>query len=409
MKLTDTACKAAKPKERPYKLADGGGMYLEVMPHGSRLWRLKYRMHGKEKRLSLGAYPETTLAEARAQRDAARKLLKAGADPSQNRKDEKLQARQNADNTFRAVALEWHEHFKTRWTERYGVHLLRRMEMDLFPEIGSRPIGSITPPQLLDAMRKIESRGAHEIARRALQICGQVFRFAIVTGRAERDPAADLRGALKPATHSHYAALDSKDLPEFLQALERNDARLYPQTRHAVRLLMLTFVRTSELIQAKWDEFDLEHAEWVVPAARMKMRKPHIVPLSRQAVALLKAQKAETAHLNTDWLFPNAVRPKKSMSNNTILFALGRLGYRGKATGHGFRALAMSTIKEKLHYRHEVVDRQLAHAPKSKIDAAYDRAAFLDERKKMMQHWSDYLDVAASQGKVVAGQFGKAA
>ncbi len=212
---------------------------------------------------------------------------------------------------------------------------------------------------------------------------------------------------LKPAPKGHFAALDVKDLPEFIQALEKNDARLYPHTRRAIKLLMLTFVRTSELINARWDEFDLENAEWIIPAARMKMRKDHIVPLSRQTVAILKEQKEETGQWR--FVFPNQARPKKSMSNNTVLKALERMGYKGRMTGHGFRALAMSTIKEKLGYRHEVVDRQLVHAPRNKIDAAYDRAKFLDERKIMMQRWADYLDGMASQGKVVQGNFGRAA
>lgn len=402
MKLTDAACKNARPKEKAYKLSDGQGLYLLIKPNGKKYWRLKYRIHGKEKLHALGVYPENSLAKARADRDKARKLLQADIDPSLDRQERKRLGKLNADNTFETVAREWHEHSQNRWTNRYAQELLHRLESDIFSEIGKLPVATIKPRQILDALQKIERRGAHEIARRALQTCGQIFRYAVVTGRAESDPTRDLKGALKPFKKGHYAALDSKDLPEFLKVLGNNDARLYPQTLRALRLLMLTFVRTGELIQAKWDEFDLDAAEWNIPAERMKMRKPHIVPLSKQAIALLKEQKELTGQW--DWVFPNQVRPKKSMSNNTILMALRRMGYQGEMTGHGFRALAMSTIKEKLGYRHEVVDRQLAHAPRNKVDAAYDRAAFLDERRKMMQHWADYLTAVAAGQKVVPFQ-----
>jgi integrase len=236
-----------------------------------------------------------------------------------------------------------------------------------------------------------------------LRLCGQIYKYAIPNGLAERNPAADLSGALVPYKKSHYAALDVKDVPGFLHALERNDARLYQQTRNAMKMLMLTFTRTTELIESTWDEFNLEEAVWEIPAERMKMRKPHIVPLSRQVLEILKEQKEMAGKWK--WVFPSQVRPLNPMSNNTILFAIGRLGYKGIMTGHGFRALAMTTIKEKLGYRHEVVDRQLAHAHRSSVDAAYDRAQFLDERKKMMQEWSDYVDALASGGKVIVGDF----
>lgn len=389
MKLTDTACKNAKPKEKPYKLSDGGGMFLHVMPHGARLWRLKYRYFGKEKLISLGGYPQTSLQEARKARETAKALLKEGTDPSSARKEEKRQKLLSNDNTFESIAREWHEHTKARWTENYAKDLLHRLSTDVFPEIGYKPIRDITPPDILYAVRKIESRGAYEMARRALQTTGQVFRFAVATGRVASDPTRDLKGALKPFKKSHFAALEAKELPKFLDTLNKNEARLYPQTIRAVRLLMLTFVRTSELIGAKWDEFDFEAREWNIPPERMKMRNPHIVPLSSQVIEILNDQKELTGQW--DWVFPNQVRPKSHMSNNTVLMALRRMGYQGRMTGHGFRALAMSTIKEKLGYRHEVVDRQLAHAPRNKVDAAYDRAKFLDERKIMMQAWSDYV------------------
>ena len=407
MPLTELKCKSAKSQQKPYRITDGGGMYLEVMPNGSKYWRLKYRLMGKEKRLALGVYDTVSLAEAREGRDTAKKLIKAGEDPCFAKKEDRRERVLRAEHTFETVAREWHENKKAKWSPRYAANILDRMETDVFPYVGSRPIAEIAPLELLETIKRIEKRGANEVARRALQLSGQVFKYAIATARAVRNPAPDLTGALTAYKKTHYAALEAKDLPEFLDKLERNDARLYQQTRNAVRLLMMTFTRTTELIHAKWGEFDIENARWEIPAERMKMRKPHIVPLSKQALAILKEQKELSG--KWEWVFPNSVRPIKPMSNNTILFAIGRLGYKGKMTGHGFRALAMSTIKENLGYRHEVVDRQLAHAHRNEVDAAYDRAQFLTERKKMMQEWSDYLDAVASGGKVVVGNFKKKA
>ncbi len=391
MKLSDKACKAAKSKETTYKLFDGGGLFLEVMPNGSKLWRLKYRYLGKEKRISLGAYPVISLADARDGRDKAKKQLLQGQDPSGAKKEKQREAIRNAGNTFKAIALEWHEKQQGRWTPTHAKNVMRRMDVDIFPYIGKRPIADIDAPELLDVLRRIEARGALDVTARVKQISGQVFRYGIATGRCQRDPSADLKGALKTGKTTSYACLDIKEMPEFLEKLERNDARLFPTTRRAIKILMFTFVRTGELIYSTWDEFDLDSATWEIPGWRMKMRCPHIVPLSSQVISLLKEQKRETEHLNTPWVFPSQVRPKDSISNNTILFAIGRMGYKKRMTGHGFRALAMSNIKEKLGYRHEVVDRQLAHAHRNKIDRAYDRAQFLDDRRKMMQEWADYI------------------
>jgi integrase len=400
MTLTDTHCKTAKPKEKAYKLSDGGGLYLEVMPHGSKLWRLKYRYLGKENRISLGSYPEVSLKEARDKRDSAKKKLTEGVDLAHHKKKEKQLIVLNAAKTFELVAREWHEHSKERWTPTYANDLLHRLEMDIFPEIGRRPIRDITPAEILSVIRKIEDRGASEIARRSMQTCGQIFRYAVGTSRIESDPTRDLKGLLKPFKRSHFASLEINELPNFIGILNRNEARLYAQTIRAIKLLMLTFVRTSELIGATWNEINLEQAIWEIPAERMKMRKPHIVPLSKQVIELLQEQKELTGKWK--WVFPNLVRPSDHMSNNTVLMALKRMGYGKKMTGHGFRALAMSTIKEKLGYRHEVVDRQLAHAPRNKVDRAYDRAQFLEERKVMMQKWADYIDtLAVSGGKVI--------
>jgi integrase len=392
MALTNITCNTAKPKEKPYKLADGGGLYLLINPTGSKLWRMKYRFLNKEKLLSIGSYPLVTLAEAREERDKAKKLLINETDPMTAKKDRKRQAIHNSENTFAAVALEWHKKQKPNWSEKHATKLLRRFELDIFPAIGKRPIKDITAPELLEVLREIEKRGAYDTVTRVRQICGQIFRYGIATGKCERDIAIDLKGATTVARTGHYASLDIKELPEFLETLDRNEARLFNAPRRAIKLLMLTLVRTSELIQATWDEIDFENAVWEIPAERMKMRKAHIVPLSKQVIELLEDQKAETANLNTDWIFPGQQSFRKHMSNNTVLKALERMGYKGRMTGHGFRALGMSAIKEKLGYRHEVVDRQLAHVHQSKIDRAYDRAQFLDDRTKMLQEWANYID-----------------
>lgn len=405
MPLTDAACKNAKPKDKPYKLADGGGLHLLVKPTGGRYWRMKYRHAGKEKLLSFGVYPEVSLSEARDKRDQARTHLAGEIDPAHAKRKEKQLDALNRQNTFEAIAREWHANKKASLTPGYAAEILHRLEVDIFPLIGDRPVAEIEAPDLLEALREIEKRGALELVRRNAQVCGQVFRYAIATGRAKRNPVPDLKDALKPVQHGHYAALEAKDLPDFLRALDRNDARLYALTRLGIRLMMLTFVRTGELIGARWSEFDLDAALWVIPAERMKMRKEHAVPLSRQSLEILL--ELQTVSGGRPLVFPNQAHPDKPMSNNTILFALGRMGYKGRMTGHGFRALAMSTIKEKLGYRHEVVDRQLAHAHKNKVDAAYDRAKFLEERIVMMQHWADYLDGVAG-GKVIAGNFKRA-
>lgn len=404
MPLTDKTCKNAKPTDRPYKLADGGGLYLEVVPSGGRYWRLKYRFGGKEKRLAFGVYPEVSLADARDRRDKARKMLAGEQDPGEVERERKRQSALNSSTTFEAVAREWHERNKAKWTTGYGADLLHRLETDVFPEIGNRPIADITPVQVLATLRKIEKRGAHEMARRTQQYCGQVFRYAVVTGRAERNPASDLRGALQPPKRKHFASIEPKELPAFVSALNQNDARLFVQTRLAIRLLMLTFVRTRELIEATWDEIDLDAAEWSIPAARMKMKRPHLVPLSRQSVEILRQLQALNG--SRDWVFASVAKPRQHMSNNTILKALERLGYKGRMTGHGFRALAMTTIKEKLRFPHEVVDRQLAHAPRNQVDAAYDRTKYLEDRRKMMQKWADFLEGLNHTGQVIPGKFG---
>jgi len=403
--LTTKQIDNAKPDQKLYRIFDGLGLYIEIHPNGSKYWRLKYQFLGKERRLAIGKYPEISLLEARERREEARKQLANKIDPSAVKVERRNAAFLNAATTFELVAREWHQNHKERWTPSYAKDILHRLEIDIFSQIGHMPVADIKPIQVLAALRHIEKRGAHEMAKRSLQYCGQIFRYAVITERAPRDVTTDLKGALKPFKHGHYNALEPDEIPEFMNKLQRNDARLYPQTCHAIKLILLTFVRTGELIQSRWEEFNFKTNEWIIPAERMKMRRPHIVPLAQQTIELLKEQQKLTG--NWEWVFANIAHPRKHMSNGTILKALERLGYKGRMTGHGFRALAMSTIKEKLGYRHEVVDRQLAHAPANKVDAAYDRAKFLDDRRIMMQDWADYLDKVAGRdgGKVIHVDF----
>lgn len=392
MPLTDTACKNAKPQAKPYKLADSAGLFLLVHSNGSRYWRLKYRLHGKEKLMALGVYPAVTLAEAREKRDIARKLLAAGADPMADKREKRRQARLNAANTFEAVAREWHENQLERWSKGHGENVLRRLEINVFSHIGARPIAEITPPELLEVLRRIEKRGALELVSSIKQNCGQVFRYGIQTGRCERDAAADLKGALKTRKAAHYRTIDAKEIPDFIDRLSQNDARLYARTRRAIWLSLLTFCRPGEIRQACWEEIDLDGAIWTIPGEKMKMRRDHIVPLSYQSIAILREQHEETGALKTSWVFPSQIRLSHCMSDGTVLRGIRRLGYGQKIVAHGFRALARTTIREKLGYDSEIIERQLAHKASGPLGEAYDRTQFLDERRKMMQHWADYID-----------------
>ena len=405
--LSSMQVKNAKPKEKVYKLFDGGGLHLTVYPHGGKLWHMKHRQaNGKENVISFGKYPDVSLEQARQCREEVKKQKASGIDPILAKKARKAAAEEVVSNTFEKVAREWHSNRLETWQPSTARDIINRLEKDIFPEIGALPISAITHRQLIDALRKIESRGAHEIAKRLKANCARIFSYAIQHGLLDRNIANDLTEVLKPVKKGHFAAITSEELPVFLKAMEKNAARLYMPTRIALHLMLLLFLRTSELIETPWSEIDLESGEWIIPWNRMKRGKlamnpdktDHHVCLSSQALGLLKELHGLTG--GGYWLFPNQRDPQKPMSNGAILMALRRMGYQNKMTGHGFRALAMSTIKEKLHYRHEVVDRQLAHAQKSKVDAAYDRAKFLDERKKMMQDWADYLGSFSVEGKV---------
>lgn len=392
-KLTDIAIKSAKLGKGIRKLSDGNGLVLLVYPNGSKYWAFRYRYLGKEKNLSLGIYPAVGLAEARRKLSDARNLLSSGQDPSEARKAVKRQAMISAVNDFEAVAREWIVAKSPAWTPRYTGFVAKRLEQDIFPKLGTRPIKEITAPELLSVVRLVEERGASELAHRILQCCGQIFMYGIATGRAERNPANDLKGALKTYVKKSFAHLKAIELPEFVKKLNTYDG--HPQTRLAVTLLMLTFVRTTELRGATWEEIDLDSGEWRIPAHRMKMRRDHIVPLSRQAVAAF----TELRRLNGQWkyVFPNPHKPLKHMSENAVLYALYRMGYHNRTTGHGFRHTASTILNESGLFSGDAIERQLAHVQGNKVRAAYNHAQYLPERRKMMQWWADYLDEAAKK------------
>ena len=395
MPLTDTVLRKAKPRTKPFKLYDGHGLFVLIHPSGGKWWRYKYRFAGKEKLLALGAYPEVSLSDARDRHARARKLLASGKDPSGAKQEAKRQTAASHQNTFEAIALEWHRGRLHQWSVGHAANLLRYWERDLFPDLGSRPISEIVPAELLAVLRKVENRGSQEVAHRLLQSCGQVFTYAVVTERATHNPAANLRGALKPVQRNNYAYLKANELPEFLVKLNAYNG--HPQTKLALRFLLLTFVRTGELRGAEWKEINFDKAEWRIPPERMKMRDPHIVPLSKQAVEVLR----EMHKLTGQWkhVFPNQHKPSGCMSENTILYSLYRMGYHSRATGHGFRSTA-STILNEHGFMPDVIERQLAHCERNQVRAAYNHAQYLPERRKMMQWWADYLDAVAN-GKMV--------
>jgi integrase len=390
MKLTNLACKNAKPSNKPFKISDGGGLYLEVFPNGRKHWRFKYRFNSKENRIAFGLYPEVTLENAREIAMNERKRIKSGIVPSLHRKEIKRTSSLQAAQTFELVAREWHIQRIPRWSASHAKTTLYRLQHDVFPVIGCVPIKQLKAPDVLACVREIEKRGAHEVAKRSLQICGQILRYAVQTGRIEHNFSYDLRGALIGHRTVSFASIKIDELPDLIKTIEHNKSRLFRQTVLAIKLMMLTFVRTSELINTKWEEVDIDNKMWIIPANRMKMRRDHIVPLSKQSISILHELKMFNSP--NGYIFPSIHKPRQPISNNTILKALDRLGYKGRMTGHGFRSLAMTAIKERLGYRHEVIDRQLAHAPTNKVDRAYDRAEFLDDRKRMMQEWADYVD-----------------
>lgn len=395
--LTPSGVRNAKPQATAYKLADGRGMYLLVKPNGSKWWRFDYRRPGTKKRntLSLGTYPDVSLKKARDRREEARQQIADGIDPGDQRKAETVAGAE----TFEAIAREWHAKHVPNWSPAHADRLMARLEKDVFPWIGHNPIGKLAAPDVLAVLRRVDARGARDTAHRVHQHCGQVFRYAVATGRASSDPTPALRGAIPPARATHHASItDPERIGELLRALDGYQGS--PVTRAALQLAPLVFVRPGELRRAEWAEVDLDKAEWRIPGEKMKMGSPHIVPLSSQAVAVLQDLAPLTGMGR--YLFPGLRTRSRPMSENTVNAALRRMGFdRDTMTGHGFRSMASTLLNEQGWHR-DAIERQLAHAERDAVRAAYNYAEHLPERRKMMQAWADYLDsLRESPGKVV--------
>lgn len=406
--LKSIQVKQAVPRDKPYKLADEKGLYLYITPKGQKYWRFNYRFAGKRKTLALGVFPETSLAEARAQHTEARKQIKNDIDPSDIRRAAKLSKTQSKENSFKAIGLEWFAKEKPHWSASHIKRVDSMLSKELFPHIGHRVIGDITTPDLLACLRRVEARGAIETAHRVKQVSGQVFRYAVATGRAERDPSPDLKGALKTPNKGHMAAItEPREVGLLLLMLD--DYQGTPEVATALKLAPLLFCRPGELRSMEWSEIKFEKHEWHIPSQKMKTKQDHIVPLCKQATETLESLLQLTGH--RQYVFPSARSPKRPMSDNAVLSALRRLGIpKEKMTGHGFRAMARTLLDEELGYRIEWIECQLAHAVKDANGRAYNRTTYLKQRKEMMQHWGDYLDslkAEALNGNVIAGTFSK--
>lgn len=397
MALTNIAISNAKPGKTVVRLKDERGLYLEISPAGGKWWRLRYWMGGKENRISLGVYPDVSLKDARERRDEARRMIANGIDPSKARKAEKAEAAADAE-TFELVAREWHDKFKTTMTEQSAAEILHRLERDVFPWIGTKPVKVVTAPELLAVVRRIESRGAPETARRCLQYLSRIGRYAVATGRAERDAAADLRGCLPPANKKHFSSLtDPKDIAALLRAIDNYQGSFIVLC--ALRLAPLVFVRPGELRKAEWTEFDLDGAEWRIPAVRMKMKEQHIVPLASQVVAILRELHPLTG--SGQFLFPSIRSAGRPISENTLNGALRRMGYtKEEICAHGFRSMA-STMLNEMGWNRDAIEKQLAHGERNAVRASYNFAQYLPERRKMMQVWADSLDALKKGAKVI--------
>ena len=402
MALTELAIKNLKPKETVYRKADGGGLSLEISPAGGKLWRWRYYFNQKEQMLALGKWPAVSLSEARKLRDDARELVKAGKHPTREKKAQKLRNAYEGENTFEKIARSWLELKHKGFSEKYRKQCLKRMEQRVFPLIGALPITEITIPDVVRVIEKISNSGTVETAKKMKQLISQTFRYAAQRGLCQHNPAADLRGILPSVPETHYASVAPSEVPALLRAIE---SRENDMSKAAMQLLALTFVRTGELIGAKWEEIDWDREEWHIPKERMKMKRPHMVPLSKQALATLKGLHSQTG--DQPHIFHSFASKSKHISNGTVLMALRRMGYQNKMTGHGFRSLASTILNEK-GYQPDVIERQLAHEDKDKIRSAYNRAEHLLERKKMMQDYADILDeMKNSKDKIITGKFRK--
>ncbi|EBW4032530.1 tyrosine-type recombinase/integrase [Salmonella enterica] len=404
MPLTDLAIRRSKPKEKPYTLNDGNGLSLLIEPNGSKGWRLRYRFSGKARLMSLGTYPNVALADARTARDEAKKLIAGGIDPAEVRKAKKREIESRFGNTFEGIAREWYEKRFDRWSPSYAEEMIETFEKDVFPYIGSRPIAEIKPMELLAVLSVLNDRGATEKLRKVRQRCGEVFRYAVITGRAEYNPAPDLVSAFAPHKKEHYAFLKTDELPEFFRILNTYTGSMI--VKLAMRLLILTGVRPGELRQAEWCEIDFDNRVWEVPKERMKMRRPHCVPLSEQALNILEQLKPMTGHYQ--YIFPGRIHHSKPMSEMAMNVLIRRIGYAGRVTGHGFRH-TMSTILHEQGYNTAWIETQLAHVDKNSIRGTYNHAQYLDGRREMLQWYADYMDALEHGENVVHGKFGKRA
>ncbi|EAR5882342.1 tyrosine-type recombinase/integrase [Salmonella enterica] len=394
MKLTARQISTAKPTEKPYKLSDGGGLYLLVNPNGSRYWRMKYRYAGKEKLLSIGVYPDVTLSEARDKRTQAKRILAAGDDPSEVKQAEREAKNLAVNNSFELLALEWHEHKKPNWSSGYADDILEYLRKDIFPYIGKKAITDIKPMTMLSVLKKMEDRGVLDKLKKTRQACRQIFTYAIITGRAEFNPVTDLAGALKTPKQQHFPHLMPTQIGPFIHAVNTYSGSKV--TRIATLLLMYTSVRTIELRASEWTEFDLDNDLWQIPKERMKMRRPHLVPLSRQVKSHLLELKKITGW--GKYVFPGRNDAHKPMSEASINQVIKRIGFAGKVTGHGFRH-TMSTILHEKGFNSAWIEAQLAHADRNTIRGTYNHAQYLDGRREMLQWYADYLDELV--GKVV--------
>ena len=404
MPLTDIKVKTAKPMDKAYKLTDGGGMYLLVKPNGSKYWRLKYRFVGKEKMLSIGVYPDVSLADARQKREDARKILAAGGDPGEVKKADKLAQKLSTENTFEAIAREWHRQKADRWSLRYRDEIIDTFEKDIFPYLGRRPIAEIKPMELLETLRRLEKRGALEKMRKVRQRCGEVFRYAIVTGRAEYNPAPDLATALATPKKTHFPFLTAEELSYFIKDLAGYTGSVITKT--ATQIIMLTGVRTQELRFARWEDIDFEKRLWEIPPEVMKMKRPHIVPLSEQVVELFQSLKPITGMYPLVFIGRND--RTKPISKESVNQVIELLGYKGRLTGHGFRH-TMSTILHEQGFNSAWIETQLAHVDKNAIRGTYNHAHYLEGRREMMQWYGDYIESMSKGEVILSGSFSKSA
>ncbi len=398
MKLTHIQIKNAKPKEKMYRLSDGDGLSLEIQPNGAKYWRMAYTYNNKRRQIAFGKYPIISLQDARELRLETKKKLVKNIDPVEDRRQAKLEREMKYENNFEAIAREWHENKKHTWQPKHADNILKRLSVHIFPVIGAKPITDIKPPELLHALRAIESAGKHEMAHRMLQTTSQIFRYAVATGKADFDITPSLKGALKPTQSKHHPHLKEEELPAFLRKLNNYDldkddggCNGNPITKWGFQLMIMTFVRTGEMRGAKWDEIDFDKAQWRIPEERMKMKEQHVVPLSKQAVTLFKKIYEVTGDCYSGYVLPSFQNPRKSISENTFLRAIFLMGYKGKTVGHGFRATA-STILNENGFRPDIIERQLAHCEPNQVRAAYNHAQYLPERVEMMQWWANYLE-----------------